>query len=64
MKEEILKKSKIKEIFKKRGFRISNKTIKKFSELVSDKIKFFIEKTTRNARISGRKTIRKEDFDF
>lgn len=64
MKKEqnILKKAGIKRILSERGFRISNKNIEMLLVMISKLNKDILEKVIRNARISGRKTIKKEDI--
>lgn len=59
----IIKETALKELFKKKGFRINKKVLKKFSEIIQESAEFSVQKITRNARISGRKTIRLEDFE-
>ena len=60
---KIIKKNKIREMFKTRGFRIGNKTLKEFSSKIEEDLEIRIQKAKRNALISGRKTIKMEDFN-
>ncbi len=63
MKKNILNKSKVKEIFAERGFKIGNNTILKFSEFIQEFAENLAERVIRQAKISGRKIIKNEDID-
>ncbi|MEM2713828.1 MAG: NFYB/HAP3 family transcription factor subunit [Candidatus Pacearchaeota archaeon] len=56
-------KSKIKKIINKKGFRISNEVLDKIIQKINEKSLEIVEKTIRNAMLSGRKTIREEDVE-
>ena len=58
----IFNKKALKQIFKKQGFKISNKTLEDFLKIHENKILKEINKITRETQLSGRKVIRKEDF--
>ena len=52
----------LKRIMRKKGFRIGRKNLRKLAVKIEDNIAPFIERSIRNAVISGRKTLRGEDF--
>ena len=60
---KIIKKNKIRAIFKKRGFRIGSKALKKLASKIEENLAIHIERAKRSALISGRKTIKIEDFE-
>ena len=53
-----LKESELKKVFKEKGLRISKANLEKFSKIAESFIGGLIEKVERNAKISGRKTIK------
>jgi histone H3/H4 len=59
----MIKKNKIKQILKSKKYRIGNKNLSMLIKTLENQINYSIEKITRNAKISGRKTIIKEDFN-
>ncbi len=59
---KLIKRNKIKEMLKKEGFRIGNKTLKELDKNSEELIREVLKKIVRNAIISGRKTIRIEDI--
>ena len=61
-KQDILKKVRIKSILSKKGFRINSSNINELSAVILNLALNILEKAMRNARISGRKTIKKEDI--
>lgn len=58
----MINKKGVKEEFKKKGMKISRKAIKRFIKIEEEKIGRDAEIIIRNARISGRKIVREEDF--
>lgn len=58
----ILNRKGVKEAFRKEGASI-NKAVEDFAKLEEKRIEEDIEKAVRNARISGRKVVRREDFE-
>jgi len=58
-----INKKALKKEFSRKGFRVNSKILELFINLIEKKLKTDTEKITRNARLSGRKTIRKEDFE-
>lgn len=58
----IIKKSGLKSLFERKGFRINDKNLEKVSSIIENQIELLAEKFARNARISGRKTIKSEDI--
>lgn len=54
--------SKIKEIARKEGKRISKSAIKKINKILEDKVREIIKKAVRNADFAGRKTIKEKDI--
>lgn len=62
MEKRSVNKKEIKKLFREKGFRITNKNIDKLIDLSYEFVLFLIEKAIRNARISGRKTIKPLDI--
>ena len=60
---KLIKESQIRDIVRKKGLRIGKRAIDRISNELEKKIDAIIEKSERNAKISGRKTIREEDID-
>jgi len=58
----LIKKSILKKMFLKQGARIGNKTLIKFSSSIQKTAENLIGKAARQAKLSGRKTIRPEDM--
>ena len=58
----MIKKNKLKKIFEIKGFRISTENLKKISLIIENQTDDIVEKIIRNAKISGRKTIKPEDI--
>ena len=58
----LIKKSVMKKRLKKQELRISSKNLEEFCKILSVMIEKRVEKVKRNVLISGRKTVRKEDF--
>ena len=63
MVKNIFKKNKLKQFLSEKGFRINNRNIEKLSIIISEQTLDSLEKVLRNARISGRKTLKEEDFE-
>ena len=59
----IFNKKSIKQVFKKQGFKIGNKTLEKFIQFHNDKTLKEIDKIIRETKLSGRKVVREEDFN-
>lgn len=59
----IINKNALKREFNKLGMRIGKDVLDFYIQIEKKKINNEIEKIVRNAKISGRKTIRKEDVD-
>lgn len=60
----LIKQNKIREIIQKKGFRVGKETIEKISIELEKHAELIIEKTIRNARIFGRRTVKEEDLEF
>jgi histone H3/H4 len=60
--ENLINKSKLKKVLSKLNYRINSKNLNLISNILSENSLEIIEKILRNARISGRKTLRKEDI--
>jgi len=63
IKMGIINRKMLKEEFKKAEVKVGKNSMILFIELEEERIKRDIEKTVRNARISGRKTIKNNDFE-
>ena len=60
--ENLINKSKLKKVLSKLNYRVNNENLNLISNILSENSLEIIEKILRNARISGRKTLRKEDI--
>ena len=58
---KLIKEKQLKTFIKKEGFRAGKKAILKLSAKLEENLKLLTEKAERNARISGRKTLKPED---
>ena len=64
MKNRLIKNIGLRNIFEKRGFRISNSALEKISLLLQEPLKESLESVMRHARLSGRRTIKREDIEL
>ena len=62
MKKKSINKKEIKKLFREKGFRITDRIIDELITSTYESVLFSIEKAIRNARISGRKTIKSQDL--
>lgn len=58
----MIKRSKLKQRIKSIGYRIGDNAIRILNRKIDEQIDNILDKTIRNAKVSGRKTIRKEDI--
>jgi len=58
----MIKENKVKELIRNKKFRVGKEALKELNKIIADHIDQIIEKAVRNALISGRKTIKKEDL--
>ena len=58
----MIKRSRVKQKIKSKGYRIGNKTLFILNNKIEEQINKILDKTIRSAKLSGRKTIRKEDI--
>lgn len=58
----VLSKKGLKKKFKDRRMRIGNESLNYFIKTIEENLNKDIERIIRNAKISGRKVIKKEDF--
>lgn len=58
----MIKKKVLREKIQKKGYRIGNSILNEIARKFSFQLDGEIERIIRNAKVSGRKTIKKEDF--
>lgn len=58
----IIKENKLKKLIREKRFRMGKGVILELNKIIESNIGQIIEKATRNALVSGRKTIKKEDL--
>ena len=58
----MIKKNNLREVFEKKGFRIGRDALNAISIAIEKNAEEIAGKAIRRARISGRKTVRKEDI--
>ena len=58
----IIKENKLKKLIRGKRFRMGKGVILELNKIIENNIGQIIEKATRNALVSGRKTIKKEDL--
>ena len=58
----IIKENKLKKLIREKRFRMGKGVILELNKIIENNIGQIIEKATRNALVSGRKTIKKEDL--